>query len=53
MCDGVCDGVCDDNVQIFYQQEKLISYEVNDPFVHQLVKVLQCTLDSVKVHTIP
>lgn len=30
-------------------QEKLASYEVNDPFVHQLVAKIQSTLDDVKV----
>ena len=33
-------------------QEKLASYEVNDPFVHQLVAKTQSTLDDVKVSTV-
>lgn len=30
-------------------QEKLASYEVNDPFVHHLVSKIQSTLEDIKV----
>ena len=39
-------------IQPSHLQEKLASYEVNDPFIHHLVGKIQSTLDDIKVSSL-